>query len=85
MRLKYFTGSVLDNEKVTFKKLLGQLKLDLNSESFDPDQFDRRFAFLRSLVEKSEKTTENEPFTQEIDDSSRVRAYSIGKIKVFQG
>ena len=75
---------------MAFKKLLGQLKLDLNSESFDPDQFDRRFAFLRSLVEKSEKeksekTTENEPFTQEIDDSSRVRAYSIGKIKVFQG
>ena len=68
---------------MTFQKLLGQLKLDLNYEKFDPDQFDRRFAFLRSLVEKSEKrksenTTENGPFTQEIDDSSQVKAYSIG-------
>ena len=43
----------MDEEKVNFKKILGELKQKLSSEDFDKDNFDRRLDFLRVIVEKS--------------------------------
>ena len=43
----------MDEEKVKFKKILGELKQKLSSDDFDKDNFDRRLDFLRAIVEKS--------------------------------
>lgn len=43
----------MDEEKVKFKKILGELKQKLCSEDFEKDNFDRRLEFLRTIVEKS--------------------------------
>ena len=47
----------MDEEKVNFKKILGELKQQLSSEDFDKDNFDRRLDFLRVIVEKSKNET----------------------------
>ena len=71
----------MDEEKVNFKKILGELKQKLSSEDFDKDNFDRRLDFLRVIVEKSKNENTHQIDKKCIQDEKSLNNVNSQKSK----